>query len=223
MKFNKAILSIFTIFALMFSTLVNAKSYLIPSGSMFPYFETNSYHEFTRYYNSKELLSKLQRFDVIGFKLELADRYSSFEVRKSCQKNIDIAAKCIRNDYVFYTKRLIGLPGDSIKMKGNILYINGTKLKYSAANPSQSKINAGIKELRSNNKNNGGFKYYLETYQGHSTMIAVAAKYGRTEKTDLNIKLAKDEYFVLGDNRIFSTDSRTYGVIKASEITHLEN
>lgn len=36
---------------------------------------------------------------------------------------------------------------------------------------------------------------------------------------DLNITLGDDEYFVMGDNRTVSRDSRSFGVIKKSEIT----
>jgi len=40
---------------------------------------------------------------------------------------------------------------------------------------------------------------------------------GHTEDFD-KIKLADDEYFVMGDNRMWSKDSRTFGPVKASSI-----
>jgi signal peptidase I len=40
----------------------------------------------------------------------------------------------------------------------------------------------------------------------------------RTSGRDLRIKVAEDEYFVLGDNRGFSFDSRSWGPLKRNEI-----
>lgn len=222
MKFNKAFLSVFTLFTLMFASVVDAKSYLIPSGSMFPYFETGTHHEFTRYYNLNELKNKVKRFDVIGFKLNLKERYPSFKITKACSKHLNVDAGCLQSSHVFYTKRLIGMPGDNIKMDGDIVYINGKKLSYGRGKPSESKIQAGLKELKENKKK-GSFNYYTETFEGHTTMLALPSKYSRREKTALNLKLGKDEYFVLGDNRVFSVDSRNYGVVKEHELTHIED
>lgn len=79
-----------------------------------------------------------------------------------------------------YIKRVIGLPGESIKIEEGKIYINGRAMfdKYGNA-----KMEDG----------------------------------GIAEKT---IKLGKDEYFVLGDNRNSSKDSRSksVGVIKSSRI-----
>lgn len=78
-----------------------------------------------------------------------------------------------------YIKRIIGLPGESIQIKDDAIYINGKKLEE---------------------------------------------KYTTTEIADEGlavepIKLAGDEYFVLGDNRQVSDDSRSadIGNVKRSE------
>lgn len=73
-------------------------------------------------------------------------------------------------------KRCIALPGDTVKIKDNTVYVNGERLQEDY-----------IKE----------------------PMI--------TE--DLSVTLADDEYFVMGDNRNHSTDSREIGVIPQEEIT----
>lgn len=69
----------------------------------------------------------------------------------------------------YYVKRIFGLPGETVQIKGNDVYINGSKIEDSYAKDVMSE--AGI-----------------------------AAK---------PYKLGSDEYFVLGDNRSVSLDSRT--------------
>lgn len=78
-------------------------------------------------------------------------------------------------------KRIIGLPGESIEYKDNILYINGEVIKDAA--PSRTN-DFSLNEL-----------YNIE-------------------------KLPEDCYFVMGDNRKYSRDSRDYtvGIIRKKDI-----
>jgi signal peptidase I len=41
---------------------------------------------------------------------------------------------------------------------------------------------------------------------------------GQKTSGDVSVTLAQDEYFVMGDNRMFSSDSRSWGPIKKSDI-----
>ncbi len=82
----------------------------------------------------------------------------------------------------FFIKRIIGLPGETIKIHdGKITIIN--------------------------QKHPGGFILDESAYLGN--------KYTRG---NLEVKLKKDEYFVLGDNRNSSLDSRIFGPIKRKSI-----
>ncbi len=80
-------------------------------------------------------------------------------------------------------KRIIGVPGDHIKVNNGKLYINGKKTN----------------DLYSNITND----FSLEDF-GYS-------------------KIPQDYYFVMGDNRTNSTDSRTIGLIKKSDILGTTN
>ncbi len=71
-------------------------------------------------------------------------------------------------------KRIIGLPGETVEIKDNEIYINDKKIED---------------------------KY----------------GYGVTYNID-KVTLKKDEYFILGDNRKISLDSRVFGTIHKDEI-----
>jgi signal peptidase I len=77
-----------------------------------------------------------------------------------------------------YIKRVIGLPGDTVKIKDGTVSINGTPINE---------------------------PYILQEPPQNNT------DYGPTVLSD-------DEYFVLGDNRNNSSDSRSWGPIKRNDI-----
>ena len=77
-----------------------------------------------------------------------------------------------RNPKTRFIKRIIGLPGETLEIKGGKVKINGKVLDESEYLP-----------------------------PGTQTI------------GDIRISLKKDEYFVLGDNRLFSYDSRRWGVL----------
>lgn len=71
-------------------------------------------------------------------------------------------------------KRIIGLPGETVEIKDNEIYINGRVIEDEYA-------------------------------------------YGDTSDYE-KITLADDEYFILGDNRLISKDSRYFGPVKESDL-----
>ena len=110
-------------------------------------------------------------------------------ILKKYDKNIErFDIVVIKYDNLKLVKRVIGLPGEKIKITstkiGNntssIIYINGEKLEE----------NYGKEKIR-------------------PEYIGLAKE---------EIKLADDEYFVIGDNRNDSSDSRIIGPIKRNQI-----
>jgi signal peptidase I len=104
-----------------------------------------------------------------------------------------------KNPEIDYIKRVVGLPGDRIEYRAGRLYLNGEA--------------APLEELR----DEGGKVVYRETLGTARHEIAL----NRTRSLDMgngSWVVPDDSYFVSGDNRDNSEDSRYWGFVPADAI-----
>ncbi|PLT35818.1 signal peptidase I [Bacillus sp. V5-8f] len=109
-------------------------------------------------------ISKIQHFDIIVFDAPDSDEK--------------------------YIKRVIGLPGDTIKVKNDILYINGKKFEEPYLRENKAKIP---------HETNLTEDFTLKNYTGE-------------------YKVPAGKLFVMGDNRPYSNDSRIFGFIPMDSV-----
>lgn len=97
-------------------------------------------------------------------------------------------------------KRVIGLPGDTVRMKNNVIFLNGEALNYKIVKQAQDKT---IVEEKS--------KYSSHNIRLNPTSINRSNSFNA-------VTIPENLYLVLGDNRNNSADSRFIGLIPRKEI-----
>lgn len=97
-------------------------------------------------------------------------------------------------------KRLIGLPGDKVAMRNDVLYLNGQALPYNVTHQSDGELIA------------------QEKIDSITHIVRIDKTVPATLSSFDEVEVPKDHYLVLGDNRRNSADSRVYGFVPRSEL-----
>ena len=107
-------------------------------------------------------------------------------------------------------KRVIGLPGETIEYKNDVLYINGKETDE----PYLKDYIQKFKEDKLQSTYSGkGFEENGELFR-QMAQIAEAFTVDKDGSATFTKKLLDDEYLLLGDDRIVSKDSRQVGAFK---------
>ena len=198
-KIIKEIKSIFVIVIVVFAfRSIFFEPFRIPSGSMIP----------TLMIGDFILVNKF----AYGFKVPFSDMYSDpiyLYHNEGPKRGEVIVFKYPRDENINYIKRVVGLPGDRIEIIDNVLYVNNVAiesidLSYDEGRKIKSDLEQKFQpySLQFFNTKTGEFK--------HRTIQ-------RTDGFYMNnlgpIVVSKGKYFVMGDNRDFSADSRIWGEV----------
>jgi signal peptidase I len=108
----------------------------------------------------------------------------------------------------FWLKRIIGLPGDTIQIKQNKIFINRKQLKYEILKKESfsTQIEGSLSDLIAVESGRG-----LEHFVTFSHTENILSNFGP-------MIISRDNYFVLGDNRTNSLDSRFLGLVPRKQI-----
>ena len=183
--------------------------------------------------NNKNTIKKITYYALVGLLITLSILFNVFVQRvqvsghsmdptlKTNEKlfalkhvpidrfDIVVAKEKTDNENIFIIKRVIGLPGDTVEYKKDQLYVNGKKMNEPYLDSFKEKLKDGslIDYFTKINSNYANFDFNTDYLTVDSS-----------GNDSFKVTLKSDEYFLLGDDRPISKDSRAVGPIKKSDI-----
>lgn len=127
----------------------------------------------------------------------LADNQRLIMSKVSSIHRYDIVVSKEPGANINIVKRVIGLPGDTIEFQNDILKINGNIQAEKYLDDYKKKFKRGTLN---------------ETYNYSSNYQSVA-KQAFNFTNDFKITVPKESFFLMGDNRLISKDSRSFGSV----------
>lgn len=172
----------------------------IPSGSMIP----------TLLIGDFILVNKFS----YGFKVPFTDWFGDpiYMTGPEKPKRGDVIVFKYPNDTSLnYIKRVIALPGETVEMIDKVVYVNGKAIDTNQVDGTE------IMEDMDDKYKNYNFKFY-ETYTGDATHISQVDQDNFFSANFYRYTVPENNYFVMGDNRDFSADSRSWGPVPFGHI-----
>ena len=172
----------------------------IPSGSMIP----------TLMIGDFILVNKL----AYGVKVPFSDFFSDpiyIGGAKTPKRGDVIVFKFPKDPSVNYIKRVVAIPGDTIEIRNKVVFVNGTA--YKVEEFPGTEIMADMDDKFKHNRlkffkaETGEHKYNIQTDEDNIYKMDYAKR-----------TIPEGQYFVMGDNRDFSFDSRYWGTVPFKNI-----
>ena len=202
--------SLFVFFLLLIRSIF-IEPYRIPTGSMMPTLISGDFILVNKFAYGLKI-----PFSDLVFKLPFTQKQINLDpiylYRSSSPKRGEVVVfKYPVDPEVNYIKRIIAIPGDQLEIRQKKIYLNGKMIDVKA-----------IDDLEMRKNFEKVFKdYNYDLYQSKIAEHSFKYQLNRGNFYNINYKkivIPPNKYFVMGDNRDFSYDSRSWGFVDENQI-----
>ncbi|MEM7790254.1 MAG: signal peptidase I [Verrucomicrobiota bacterium] len=137
--------------------------------------------------------------------------FTSWRFSRNDPQRGDIASFRSPENNMGLIKRVIGIPGDTLSMKHGVIFLNGEPMSY---HPLPREL---FQDAPPRFFDHAQFWEELLDDKPHNIMFIPGAPLILRNIPDITVP--EGHYFMLGDNRDFSRDSRMYGFVKRDHFT----
>ena len=153
----------------------------------------------------KPTIEEGDRVVVNKLAYDLKVPFTTFEVWKwGDPRRGDIVVLFSPKDGMRLVKRVVGVPGDRIEMRDNQLYVNGDAARWKSIG-------------EENDREQGSTLVVEETLEGRTHLVMFTPQIAAV-RSFAPLIVPPGRYFVMGDNRDNSNDSRFIGLIDRHRI-----
>jgi signal peptidase I len=175
----------------------------IPSGSMLP---TMSIGDFI-------IVNKMQYGLKVPFSEWVGDPIYLTEFKKPKRGDI-MVFEYPKDRSILFVKRLVGLPGDTLEVYDNHVFINGAEVTGEPVSAADVKEYNELYDERSVSIDMD----FQKVKNGEISHIVASNKSHPYHRGQSKITIPEGKYFMMGDNRDFSSDSRVWGMVPQTHI-----